>query len=748
LTEQEQGSPSFAGLLRRLRREAMLTQEELAETAGLSLRAVSDLERGVHRTARKDTALLLAGALGMTESAAVLFVAAARGRTPVADALTVLRDSGRQPAETTPRVWNIPARNPVFTGRNDLLAAVHATLQAGHAAVVQALYGMGGVGKTQLAAEYAHRFAANYDLTWWIDAEQEGLIGDQVISLGLVLGCVPVGAATEAARVAVLAELRQRDRWLLIFDNAQATADVAPWLPGGGGHALITSRQRGWDEVATPIEVDVLTRAESIELLRRRVPRLTELEANRLGAELGDLPLAVAQAAGFIADTGTLASQYLSLLQTRAGQLLDRGAPGSYPRSLAAATALIADRLSGHDPAAAELASLCAFLAPEPIPEYLFTGAVGVLPAELAARVADPLAWRQTLANVSRQSLARVDHRGLQMHRLTQAILRDRLTPARAAATRGCADAILAASNPGDPPDPGTWAAWAQLMPHVLAADLAATDSPALRELVRRACWYLIERGDARTARDLLSNLRPQWRDRFGADHQHTLMAAHYLAWALWELGRYAESRDLNRDTLERHRGLFGADHPDTLHSAHNLAMDLRMLGDAQAARDLDSDALGGYRRSLGPDHLSTLRSASSLAADLRALGDVRAARDLDRDTLERRRHVLGHDHPDTLTSAHNLAMDLRMLAEARAARDLDQDTLERRRHVLGHDHPETLKSASSLAADLRALGQAQAARDLDQDTLECRRRVLGHDHPDTLSSAANLALDLPAPGR
>jgi len=745
LTQREQVSLSFAGLLRQLRGEAKLTQEELAEAAGLSLRAVSDLERGIHRTARKDTALLLTGALGMTESAAVLFVAAARGRTPAADVLTALSASAQRSAETLPRAWNIPARNPAFTGRDDLLEEVRERLHVGHAAVVQALYGMGGVGKTQLAVEYAHRFAGGYDLTWWIDAEQDGLIGDQVVSLGPVLGCVPAGAGTEAVRASVLAELRRRDRWLLIFDNAQAPADVTPWLPGGGGHVLITSRERGWDEVATPVEVDVLTRAESIEMLLRRVPSLSKTDADRLAAELGDLPLAIAQAAGFIADTGMLASQYLGLLRTRAGQLLDRGAPGSYPRSLAAATALIADRLADHDPAAAELASLCAFLAPEPIPEYLFTGAEGILPGELAASAADPLAWRQTLAHMSSQSLARIDHRGLQMHRLTQAILRDRLTPARAAATRKCAEAILATTDPGDPPNPGTWARWAQLMPHVLAADLGATDSPALRELVRRACWYLIERGEARTARDLMSNLRQQWRERLGADHQHTLMAGHYLAWALWELGRYAESRDLNQDTLERHRRVLGEDHPDTLNSAHNLAMDLRMLGDARAARDLDHKTLDRYRRVQGQDDLSTLRSASNLAADLRALGEARAARDLDQDTLERRRHVLGHDHPDTLNSAHNLAMDLQMLGEARAARDLDQDTLERRRHVLGHDHPETLKSASNLAADLRALGDARTARDLDQDTLERRRHVLGHDHPETLKSADNLALDLSA---
>ena len=703
----EQPSVSFAGLLRQLRGDAKLTQEELAEAAGLSPRAVSDLERGIHRSARKDTAMLLAGALGISESVGVVFVEAARGRTSAVDVLTALRMSGLRAAGAMSRLWNIPARNLAFTGREGLLAAVREQLQAGHAAVVQALYGMGGVGKTQLAAEYAHRFGGNYDLAWWINAEQSGLIGDQVAGLGQALRCIPAGAGTEAMRAAVLAELRQRGRWLLIFDNAEAPADVAPWLPGDGGHVLITSRERGWDEVATPVEIDVLTRAESIEMLHRRVPGLAQADAGRLAAELGDLPLAIAQAAAFMADTGTSASQYLGLLQTRAGQLLERGTPGSYPRSLAAATALIAARLADHDPAAAELASLCAFLAPEPIPEALFTDAVGLLPGELAAQAGDPLAWRQILAHIARQSLARIDHRGLQMHRLTQAILRDRLTPADAAAARRCAEAILAAGDPGDPPNPATWARWAQLMPHVLAADMAATDSPALRELVRRVCWYLIERGDARTPRDLISNRRQQWSDRLGEDHEHTLMAAHYLAWTLLEMGRYAESCDLNQDTLARRRRVLGEDHRDTLNTAHNLAIDLRLLGEVRAARELDQDTIERYRRVRGQDHLSTLRSASNLADDLRELGEARAARELDQDTFERRRRVLGQDHPDTLESAHNLAADLRDLGEAQAARELDQDTFERRRRVLGQDHPNTLHSAHNLAADRRDLGEA-----------------------------------------
>jgi len=251
---------------------------------------------------------------------------------------------------------------------------------------------------------------------------------------------------------------------------------VAPWLPGGGGHVLITSRQRGWEEVAAPVEVDVLDRAESVAILQTRVTALSGADADKLAAELGDLPLAIAQAAGFMADTGMTAGEFLMLLGTRAGELLALGAPGSYPRSLAAATGLIADRLARQDPAAAELASVCAFLAPEPIPESLFTSAVSVLPTELAARAADPLAWRQTLAHLTRQSLARIDHRGLQMHRLTQAILRDRLTPAQATATRKRAEALLAASDPGDMPNPATWPAspW----PGSTSAGWSCTGSP------------------------------------------------------------------------------------------------------------------------------------------------------------------------------------------------------------------------------------------------------------------------------
>ena len=647
------------------------------------------------------------------------------------------------PVETAARVWNIPARNPGFTGRDDLLETVREQLLAGGKTVVYALHGMGGVGKTQLAAEYAHRFAEAYDVAWWVNSEQGGLIGDQFAALGLALGCVRAAASIEVVRAAVLGELGQRGRWLLVFDNAEDPADIRPWLPGGAGHVLITSRVHRWAEIAAPVEVDVLTRPESVSIFRDRVPRLSEPDAGQLAAQLGDLPLAVAQAAGFMAETGMTAGEYLGLLATRAGQLLSHGSPVSYPQSLAAVTQLIADRLADDDLPAAQLASICAFLAPEPIPEDLFTTSPGELPGELAARAADPLGWRKTLSHLVRHSLARVDDRGLQMHRLTQAILRDRLTSAQPTVTRESAEAILAAGNPGDADNPATWPKWARLVPHLLVANLAAAER--LRQLACDACNYLMARGDTRIAYELASDLRQQWRDRLGDDDEHTLEIARCLAWAFVAKGRYAEARDLDQDILDRRRRILGENHPDTLYSATFLAADLRHLGKMQAARELAQDTLDRSRRVLGEDHHYTLYAANSLANALRGLGEVQAARDLGQDTLDRSRRVLGEDHPDTLYAANCLANALRELGEVQAARELDQDILVRRRRVLGENHPMTLGTASHLAADLRELGELQAARDLDQATLDRRRRVLGENHPDTLDSASNLALDLRA---
>ena len=246
--------------------------------------------------------------------------------------------------------------------------------------------------------------------------------------------------------------------------------------------------------------------------------------------------------------------------------------------------------------------------------------------------------------------------------------------------------------------NPATWPRWAALTPHVLAADPAATDNPALRELAGHMCWYLLERGDIRTAHDLASDLHQRWRDRLGEDHEHTLTAAHYLAWTLLEMGRHAESRDLNQDTLARRRRVLGPDHLDTLYSAHNLAINLRKLGHMQAARDLNQDTLARHRRIRGHDHpdIIVLRHHPGPRP-------ARAGRGPGRPPSGRRHLGPPPGHPGPRPPRHH---ELRPQPGPRPARARlgagrprpGPRPLAPRRLILGHDHPDTLASAASPA--------------------------------------------------
>lgn len=360
-----------------------------------------------------------------------------------------------EPAPTAPapsmppvRLWgNVPARNPAFTGREEQLTAIRETLLSGNRAAVQAIHGMGGIGKSQLAIEYAHRFGEYYDVVWWLDAGNPPLFIQQYADLALSLGCAEADTPTHAFRRAVISDLHQRPGWLLIFDNAEAADNVRDWLPNGPGHVLITSRSAGWDEVAVLVPVDVLTRAESVELLQSRVPGLPEPDADALADSLGDLPLAIAQAASYLAEARMPAAQYVSLLRDRATDLLSQGKPVTYRATLTAVTTLAYDQLRDTDEAAADLAAICAFLAPEPIPVDWFVTSADKLPAGLATRLIDPLARSQLLTTLTRTALARLDDDGITMHRLIQAILRTRPQPPDAVPTRPLAEALLLANS-------------------------------------------------------------------------------------------------------------------------------------------------------------------------------------------------------------------------------------------------------------------------------------------------------------
>ncbi|MFE5919222.1 FxSxx-COOH system tetratricopeptide repeat protein [Streptomyces sp. NPDC056468] len=645
----------------------------------------------------------------------------------------------------------LPSRNQAFTGRTALLERVSTNMRrAGEGGAEEhgwvSLIGMGGIGKTQLALEYAHRHADDYGLVWWVGADQPAAVMASLTALASQLGLTAVQPSLLIR--ALWVELAARRDWLLVYDNLDDLGAMNDLLPPDGGRLLITGRDPRIGRIGTRIDITEFERDESITLLSRRCPSLSPEDADRVAAAVGDLPLSVEQVGCFLDETGLETADYLTLLKSQpTASGLDDRTVSAHP-GLVSVVVTSRDRLvTTAGPAAAALLDRLAFLAPEPIP---LGSDPTVGPPRFGVQLGDTATAALAVRKIVTLGLARHADNALQMHRLVHTLLRARLPLAEHGVIHHAAEELLATITLGDPDTPESWPEYGLIVPHVreLLSSAAALpgiqlDAEAFRALVLKVQRYLYFSGQSRSAVDICRITRDSWTARLGPDHPDTLHSGYNLASNLFELGEYAQARDVDQEVWDRRRRVLGRDHQDTIRSAHQLAADLCDLGDFAGARALDEEGWRHRRRLLGESHPDTLQSAHYLGSDLYELGERERARDINADVWKRRRQVLGEDHPDTLHSAHHLASDLCDLGELERALELQRWVLGQRRHRLGQDHPDTLRTEHFLAITLHRMGEHPQARALNEDVWNRRRRLHGDDHPDTLRSAYSFADDL-----
>jgi effector-associated domain 2 (EAD2)-containing protein/NTP-dependent ternary conflict system VMAP-like protein/NB-ARC domain-containing protein len=299
------------------------------------------------------------------------------------------------------RLWgDIPIRNPDFTGRGLLLRLLREALETKSKASVlpQTLHGLGGVGKTQLAVEYVYRYADHYDIVWWISAEQVSLVLASLETLAERMDLPQSEDRKQTANTVLNALGVSRSRWLLVYDNADDPDEIASLVPSAGGHVILTSRNQSWANVWESIEVDVFERHESVELVRKRGEAITEDDAGRLAEKLGDLPLALDQAASWQAATRMPVGEYLQLFDQHVQELMSEGKPASYRTTVAAFVNLAFERLRSEAAAVAQLLELFAFLGSEPISVRLLQRARGAdLSAALSRALREPIHLNRTI---------------------------------------------------------------------------------------------------------------------------------------------------------------------------------------------------------------------------------------------------------------------------------------------------------------------------------------------------------------
>jgi tetratricopeptide (TPR) repeat protein len=685
----------------------------------------------------------------------------------------------------------LPSRAGLFVGRHNALAVLENEVAGNRdPVVVRVIHGLGGVGKSTLAA----RYAASCDLNpvWWITADTAANIDTGLAGLAEALQPDLAAECPQAVlRERAMQWLASHDGWLLVLDNVTSPADIQFLISSvQAGRFVVTSRRAaGWHGIASPIVLDVLEPGEAVDLLARIIthgdPR--DLDgAGPLCRELGYLPLAIEQVGAYVAEAGITPREYMALLAQAPAAMFAEGAEGTDPeRTIARIWRVTLDHLA-DEPLTGQLLRTLAWYAPDAIPRSLLEP------------LAEPVSLHRAIRQLAGYSMITVHDGMIGIHRLVQAVARtpDPGDPHRLPHLVGEAQrqaiALLRSALPGADPSSelATWSQWRQILPHIEAVTARSTpDALETAYLLIQTAAFLDSQGaTARTvahfarargiyhallgasdpatlacnnnlalaheaagnleaATSLLELTRADAVRELGASHPYTLTTANNLAGAYQRAGNLRQAIPLYRDTLAAREQALGPTHPETLDSLRNLADGYRDAGRLEQAIQLLIRAVREQTQVLGPAHPSTLITRRSLACAYREARDLPTAITLFEQALDDTRRVMGTDHPFTLAVRTELADTYGLAGTPRRAIPMLEQTVTDRERIDGPDNPATLEARGVLAMLRQLAGDyPQAIVDFEQ-LIADMQRVLGPAHPSTLTTRNNLAATYQAAG-
>lgn len=668
-------------------------------------------------------------------------------------------------------LWTVPyPRNPYFTGREALLDELHTRLHGSQTIALSrshALHGLGGIGKTQLAIEYAYRHAQDYAAVFWITAETPESILASLQHVAATLALPPEQDQTKLV-TSVGCWLSTHRDWLLIWDNVEDLDLLSQFLPPTrAGAVLLTTRRQALGTFARGLELAVLEPEEGMLLLLRRAklfaPNASSLHLHQLAQQqpvefaaaeeivqrLDGLPLALDQAGAYLEETGCCLSDYLRTYQQQQRQLLaQRGiSPTAHPYSVMTTFHQAFGQLAQQDPIASDLLRVCAFLVSDAIPKEFFVGGAAHLGSRLASLATDPTQLDLALASLRSLSLVNLQPgtQTFSLHSLVQAVFRDEIPSTEHELWQERVLLALEATFPASSAttSSATWSQCERLLAHALWSLQhagAAVQTPEGATLSCKVAQYLQVRGRYQEAQSLLWRALSIRERCLGTEHPEVANVLNELAYVSYKQGVYDQAEALHLQAVALLERVLGCAHPDLVRALNDLAVLYSTQEKYSQAEALQRRAMQLDKHQHGPEHPTVANSLGNLALLARRQGHFGEAEDLYLKALHIFEQHLGEEHPRVGLALNNLA-DLYLAQEKLAqAEPLLQRALRLSEQSLGAEHPDVAYPLANLADLYLAQGQYTKVAPLYQRARSIWEQALGETHPNVAYALHGLA--------